>query len=165
MGLEPLLVLRAVDEAEGHAHAEALQAAGEGRVDALEGGLEVEELDRHRLAGLGVDELPFLRDPAGLLEQGACGAQVAPVVAGAVGRGRHEGLGEDLLRHGGPVGFEEGEFGLGRQTARRELRVLEVARHAVVEPIELVLVEPLEVEGVGERLAHAAVLELRAAVC
>ena len=38
----------------------------------------------------------------------------------------------------------------GRPRAARS-GVLEVARHAIVDPEELVLVEPLEVEDVGER--------------
>ena len=58
------------------------------------------------------------------------------------------------------MGFEQSQLFRRRQAAGGELGVLEIGRHAVVGPVELVLVEPLEVEGVSQRLAHTAVPEL-----
>ena len=157
--LEALLVLGRIDQPDLGRDAEFLQVLDEGRDDALELRRDDEELDFHGLAA-GAGKPGILDCPAGLAQQLERRAQVAPRVARAVGRGRRVGLAEDLGRELTAEGFEQRQLGRVRQARRRQLGVREIARGAGVGAVEQVLVGPLEVEGVGERLAHLGVGEL-----
>ena len=66
---QPVLVLRLVDRAHRHGDAEPFERGLVEQEDALEDRSIGEELDRERLAGLGVDELLVAHLVAGLLEQ------------------------------------------------------------------------------------------------
>ena len=89
--------------------------------------------------------------------------QVGARPAGAVGGGRLVGLGEHLIGHPAAVALEDRQLVALGQAARRHLRVAEVALRAHVLAEEQHPVGPLEIEGVGQRLAHPAVGEHRPA--
>ena len=88
--------------------------------------------------------------------------QPAAVVAGAVGHRRHIRLAEHFVRHLAAERLEQLELGGVRLAGRLHRRVLEHRLRAVVGAVHDVLVGPFEIEGVDQRLAQAAVLELRA---
>ena len=86
-------------------------------------------------------------------------AEAFAVVAGAVGGGLTEGLGEELWGQLVAEGFQNGQFTGVRQVMRLFGGVGEVAGGANVAAEEQVLVEELEVEQAGNGFADAGVLE------
>ena len=123
-------------------------------------GIVEQELDRERLAGLGVDELLVADLVAGLLEQAQRLAQIGAhrlrAAADRIGVGGGEHLGRHLVAHG----LEDFELLALRQAGGGELGALEIAGDALVLAEEELLVHLLEIEGEVERAAHARVLEL-----
>ena len=90
-------------------------------------------------------------------------AQEFAVAARAVGHGRGLDFAEHFLRQLIAEGRKDFEFGLRRLALRLHVRVLEVARGALIEIVEQVAVRPFEVEGVADGATYAGVCELGAA--
>ena len=140
-------------------NADALQILHERLHDPLEDLVVQQDLELHLLAGLDVRHLAVFDFPSGGLQDVDRLAQVDAVVAAAVG-GRRLVFGrEDFIRNPAAVLFENLQFLLAGQPARSELGVCEVTLRPRVLAIEDRLVGPLEVKGIGERLAHALILE------
>ena len=136
----------------------------QGAAIALACRIRQQDLELHRLAGFLVHQAAVLDHPAGFLQQLKGVAQVFPVVAGAVGCRRMIFLGEHLLGQLVAIGLEQGQLLPGRQPRGRQIRLaVEVAVDALVGIVHEVLVDPLEVEGVAQRLAHPRILELAVA--
>ena len=121
-------------------------------------------LDLELLAGLGVDHLAALIfQPA---SANSCDrlAQILPLrLRRVVDRQLEFGC---VNTSGGSLSLycvEDFQLLALRQAARGEIAALEIAVGARVEAEEQRAVHRLEIEGVGQRLAHAAVLELRPA--
>ena len=160
--LQPLAVEREVDRARLHRDADLGEVALPDHVAELRAALGLEILELERLA-LGVAQHAVLVDiPARLLEQRLRFLQVlAQRVGAGVGARRLVRHAEHFLRKlrsrngsssasspglGSPLG---GEVGVGEEAVRAPAQVVEI--------------DLLEVVGVVERLAHAAILEQRAA--
>ena len=158
-GTQPVDVLGLVDQAQPGVDAQARQVAHEGQHDALERRRDQENLERHRSLGLGVHQLHVLDHPAGLCEQLEGALEVVPRPAGAVGRGRPIRCREDLVGYASPIALQDLQLLALGQARCRQLGVGEEAFGARVLAEKEVAVGPLEVEGEGERPAHAPVLE------
>src|SRR5262249_43587020 len=127
----------------------------------LERRLVEQELDRDRLA-IGQHALAVLDHQAGVLQQRAGFAQQRAVLTRAVRDRRHERLAEYLVGDLAAEWLEQGELLRAGLANRHQRRILEYRMGPLVGPVHDGLVRPFEIEGVGERLAQALVLELGA---
>lgn len=86
-----------------------------------------------------------------------------PVLTRAIGDRRHPWRAEHRFRQPGAEGFQKLHFRRGGFSPRHHVRILEEGGCARIGVIHQVLAGPLEIEQQVDRLAHAAVIELRAA--
>ena len=111
-----------------------------------------------------MDELRALEFVPGALEQSESLPQTGAVTARAVGdRGRPCAV-QDVGAHG--IRKRRKQLALariGRDAVRRQIAAVEITRGAFVEVEEVVVIDPLEVEQVQDRLAHANIGEDRTA--
>ena len=106
-------------------------------------------------------QYPVAHHPARLLQHLLRGSQVAADVAGAVGGRGLVGAREHLRRNPVAISLQYPELPTLRKPGRGKLGIGEEALRAGVLAVEQVRVAPLEVERMGQRMAHAPVGEFR----
>ena len=157
---QPVLVLRGIDHARVHRHADAFERGLVEQHEALGRRIVDQELDAESLAGLCIDQFRIAYLVAGVAEQRE---RLAKIVAHRlrIAAGRIAvGLAEKVRRHLVAHGFENLQLLAFRQPGRRQFGALEITGYAFVLAEENRPVHFLEVESEVEGAAHARVLEL-----
>ena len=157
---QPVFVLRAVDHAHVHGHAEALQRGPEEQHETLGGRVLGQELDAVRLAGFGVDQLGVLDFVTGIAKQRERLAQIVAVGLLTAADRIGVGLAEEVRRHLVLHALQDFEFLALRNSGRRQFGAFEITGDTFVLAEENRAVHLLEVEGEVEGAAYARVLEL-----
>ncbi len=110
----------------------------------------------------GITRLPSLSAKPAAASKLRAAPQPAAIVAGTVGHRRHIGLAEHFVRQLAAERLKQRQFGGIGLALRHHRRILKHRHRAVIGAVHDVLVGPFEIEGVDQRLAQPAVLELRA---